>query len=222
MMRLPVFEYVAPKTLAEAVALKKEHGDKAIYVAGGTDLYPKMKRRQICWAHLLRKFISFSERDGPAQEFGHELLDYTALLFNYWHSYRAGETRRRRFRQWMDKLQSDVEACLQRAVAADIKHVSGSCADMLAHKEALWTFVTHEGVEPTNNHAEQELRAFVLWRKRCFGSQSDRGNLFAERIMTVAHTARKQDRRVFDFLVRCCTAKAEGTPAPSLLADGAA
>lgn len=47
MMRLPVFDYVAPKTLADAVALKAEHGSKAMYVAGGTDLYPKMKRRQM-------------------------------------------------------------------------------------------------------------------------------------------------------------------------------
>jgi 4-hydroxybenzoyl-CoA reductase subunit beta len=47
MMRLPMFEYVCPKTLDEAVALKAEHGQQSMYVAGGTDLYPKMKRRQI-------------------------------------------------------------------------------------------------------------------------------------------------------------------------------
>jgi 4-hydroxybenzoyl-CoA reductase subunit beta len=47
MMRLPVFEYVSPTTLDEAVALKAEHGQQAMYVAGGTDLYPKMKRRQM-------------------------------------------------------------------------------------------------------------------------------------------------------------------------------
>jgi 4-hydroxybenzoyl-CoA reductase subunit beta len=47
MLRLPVFEYIAPQTVAEAVALKKEHGEDAMYVAGGTDLFPKMKRRQM-------------------------------------------------------------------------------------------------------------------------------------------------------------------------------
>jgi 4-hydroxybenzoyl-CoA reductase subunit beta len=47
MMRLPLFEYVSPKSLDEAVALKAEHGQQAMYVAGGTDLYPKMKRRQM-------------------------------------------------------------------------------------------------------------------------------------------------------------------------------
>lgn len=47
MLRLPPFEYFAPRTLAEAVSLKKEYGARAMYVAGGTDLYPKMKRRQM-------------------------------------------------------------------------------------------------------------------------------------------------------------------------------
>lgn len=47
MMRLPPFEYYAPQTVAEAVALKQEHAGRAMYVAGGTDLYPKMKRRQM-------------------------------------------------------------------------------------------------------------------------------------------------------------------------------
>jgi 4-hydroxybenzoyl-CoA reductase subunit beta len=47
MMRLPVFDYYAPGTVAEAVALKAQYGADAMYVAGGTDLYPKMKRRQV-------------------------------------------------------------------------------------------------------------------------------------------------------------------------------
>ena len=60
--------------------------------------------------------------------------------------------------------------------------------------------------------------SFVLWRKRCFGSQSDRGNVFAERVMTVAHTARKQKRNVLAFLTASCKASLERTAAPSLLA----
>ena len=85
---------------------------------------------------------------------------------------------------------------------------------MLEHRAALWTFVEQDGVEPTNNHAERELRAFVLWRKRSFGTQSERGNLFAERLMTVAHTARKQKRNVLEFLTACCTAARTGAPPP--------
>jgi transposase len=175
-----------------------------------------MERRQICWAHLLRKFVSFTERDGPSATLGRDLLNYTGILFEYWHDYKAGKLDQSTFRAWMAPVRDQVEALLARAAAANIDRVSGSCADMLAHKQALWTFVDHDGVEPTNNHAERELRAFVLWRKRSFGAQSDRGNLFAERLMTIAHTARKQGQDVLAFLTGCCTAHAAGTRVPSL------
>jgi 4-hydroxybenzoyl-CoA reductase subunit beta len=46
MMRLPPFTYLAPRTVADAARLMAEHGPEAMVVAGGTDLYPNMKRRQ--------------------------------------------------------------------------------------------------------------------------------------------------------------------------------
>ena len=46
MLRLPSFTYLQPKTLTEALAMKTEAGPAGSYVAGGTDLYPNMKRRQ--------------------------------------------------------------------------------------------------------------------------------------------------------------------------------
>jgi 4-hydroxybenzoyl-CoA reductase subunit beta len=46
MMRLPPFHYLAPRTVADAARLMAEHGSEAMLVAGGTDLYPNMKRRQ--------------------------------------------------------------------------------------------------------------------------------------------------------------------------------
>ena len=180
-----------------------------------------MEHRQICWAHLLRKFVSFSERAGPSATFGRDLLNYTGILFEYWHDYKAGKLDRATFRAWMGPVRAQVEDLLARAAASHIDRLSGSCADMLTYKAALWTFVDRDDVEPTNNHAERELRAFVLWRKRSFGAQSDRGNLFAERLMTIAHTARKQGRDVLAFLTGCCEAHAMGTRAPSLFTAAA-
>lgn len=177
-----------------------------------------MEQRQICWAHLLRKAISFSERDGPSGRFGRELLDYIGVLFDYWDQHRAGRLSRERLREVMAPVRLQVEKLLERAQAAKLPHVSGSCEDILAHRAALWTFVDQDAVEPTNNHAERELRSFVLWRKRSFGTQSERGNLFAERLMTVAHTARKQNRNVLEFLTACCVAARGGAAAPSLFA----
>jgi transposase len=178
----------------------------------------KMKRRQICWSHLLRKFISFSERDGPGKQVGNELLELTGLLFDYWHAYQDGKLSKKKLLEWMAPVRVQVEARLERAVGAGVDHVSGSCADILAHRQALWTFLTRAGVEPTNNHAEQEIRDFVLWRKRSFGAQSERGHRYAERVMTVAYTARKQNKNVFAFLTACCEAHLTNVASPSLFA----
>lgn len=163
-----------------------------------------MERRQICWAHLLRKFVSFSERDGPTRTLGRELLDCTGLVFAYWVDFKEGSLTREQMTARMAPVRADFERTLQRAIGAEIKGLSGSCADIWEHQKALWTFVETAGVEPTNNHAERELRGFVLWRKRSFGSQSDRGNRFAERLMTIAHTARKQGREVRSVPRRLC------------------
>jgi transposase len=181
-----------------------------------------MEYRQICWAHLLRRFVAFSERDGPAGALGRELLDYTGILFKYWRNYREGRMSRERFIAWMAPLQQQIEAVIEKAVALDIKGLSGSCANILEHRQALWTFVNRDDVEPTNNHGERELRGFVLWRKRSFGTQSERGNRFAERVMTIAHTARKQSKNVLAFLTACCRARSEGGTAPSLFTADAA
>ena len=178
-----------------------------------------MRRRQICWAHLIRKFVSYSERDGPAGKLGEELLEYTSLMFEYWSLFGEGQLSRAIFIERMAPVRLQVEALLERAVSLEELGVSGSCADILQHREALWTFVEHVGVEPTNNHAERELRGLVMWRRRSFGSQSERGTRFAARMMTVAHTARKQGREILDFLVECCIPRPEGATAPSLLAS---
>ena len=45
MLRLPAFTYLEPRSLAQAIRMKAEAGPTGMYVAGGTDLYPNMKRR---------------------------------------------------------------------------------------------------------------------------------------------------------------------------------
>ncbi|HXD82149.1 MAG TPA: FAD binding domain-containing protein [Candidatus Acidoferrum sp.] len=46
MLRLPRFRYLRPKTAREAAHMAAELGPRAMFVAGGTDLFPKLKRRQ--------------------------------------------------------------------------------------------------------------------------------------------------------------------------------
>ena len=177
-----------------------------------------MDQRQICWSHLLRRYIAFSERDGPAGDYGRVLLDYTGILFDYYHAYKDGKISWATLRHRTAPLRLQVEQVLESAAQAKIKRLSGSCKNILAHQQALWTFLDNPQVEPTNNHAERELRRFVLWRKSSFGTQSERGNRFAERIMTVVHTTRKQNKPTLGYLTAVCEADRFGQPIPLLIA----
>ena len=87
----------------------------------------------------------------------------------------------------------------------------------LKHFEAMWTFARVEGVEPTNNHSERELRPAVIWRKTSFATQSNRGTRFVERIMTVVATLRKQRRHVLEYLTVAYGAALKHQAPPSLL-----
>jgi 4-hydroxybenzoyl-CoA reductase subunit beta len=53
MMRLPAFRYHAPESVREAALLLAAEGPAAMIVAGGTDVFPKMKRRQFAPVHLV-------------------------------------------------------------------------------------------------------------------------------------------------------------------------
>jgi transposase len=181
-------------------------------------LYWPMFRRQICWSHLLRTFTDFSERDGPAGQIGKELIDYCELVFHYWREHRAGQLADADYKRWISSVQENMKPCLQRATKANLKYVSGSCENLLAHWDAMWTFVENAAVDPTNNHAERELRRLVLWRKRSFGSQSERGDRFVERILTVTQTMRKKAGDTLGFLQQSFRAHIARAPAPSLLA----
>jgi len=61
------------------------------------------------------------------------------------------------------------------------------------------------------------LRPAVLWHKGSFGSDSEAGSRFVERLLTVVATCRQQGRPLLDFLVAAGEAVLRGTAAPSLL-----
>ena len=88
---------------------------------------------------------------------------------------------------------------------------------LLKVETALWTFVYVDGVEPTNNLAEQALRTAVIWRRTSFGSQSVAGSEFVSRILTVVTSLKAQQRNPLDYLTEACRVKRLGLSAPSLL-----
>ena len=64
----------------------------------------------------------------------------------------------------------------------------------------------HAGVYPTNNRAERALRFGVLWRKRSLSTQSEKGNRWVERILSLRETFRIKAKAIFPVLVDCVKA----------------
>jgi hypothetical protein len=141
-------------------------------------------------------------------------------FFGFWHRFREGTISRLDFQTVMQPIREEVHHLLEIGTLLGHRETRRTCQNILKVKQALWTFVDVDGVEPTNNAAERALRRGVIWRKHCFGTQSKSGTLFVERVLTVVMTLRQQKRNVLDYLTIACKAAGLGIPAPSLLRSG--
>ena len=179
-------------------------------------------RRQLCWAHHKRDFKSFLDYGPEAKRIGLAIEDARKRLFRHWYRARDGTIRRATLRANTRPIQREILDLLREAIHCPSKKVAGMCREILDAQHSLFTFIAHEGVEPTNNHAEQTIRHAVIWRKLCFGTDSKIGSQFVERMLTVVQTLRLQKRNVLEFLTSACQARLLGHSPPSLIARSAA
>ena len=177
-------------------------------------------RRQLCWAHLLRDFTKIAQRSGEDGRIGLLLIEHTKRMFRYWHHVRNGELTRAGFVQVMSAITPSMEQTLQRGIDSGQSKTAKTCKRLLKSRCALWTFVHTPGVEPTNNIAERSIRHYVIWRKISLGTQSVRGSLYAERVMTVVGSCKLQGRSVLAFMTQAMQAHFGINTTPSLVPLG--
>ncbi|MGV1015460.1 MAG: IS66 family transposase, partial [Methyloceanibacter sp.] len=175
------------------------------------------EKRQRCWAHLVRPFKGFADYGAQARRIGNELLAGCKTLFDQWHRVRDGTLPRAGFEQTLWPVRGEMLDRLREGSRGDAAKVAGRCREILKLQGALFTFVRVAGVEPTNNVAQRAIRPAVLWRKGSYGTDSEQGSRFVERILTVVTTLRLQRRNVLDYVTSACQAHRHGQPAASLL-----
>lgn len=176
-----------------------------------------LEQRQVCWAHLKRDFQKCVDRGGAATAIGQAGLSAARRLFELWWDFRQRRIDRAALEAALDPVARDLQGALEAGCGCADAKAAAFCANVLALYPALWLFAAVEGVEPTNNHIERVLRSGVLWRKNAFGSHSEAGCRFAERMLTVVQTLRLQRRPVLEYLHRAMVAHRSGQPAPPLL-----
>ncbi len=191
---------------------------RGIVTCDRAKMYWRAGRLQWCWAHLKRDFQGLIDRGDPqARRLGYDLRRMTCKLFEHWGHYRDGTISRAAFVRRMAPVRREVERLLQRGIASGNKSLVGMCRELYEHRDWLWMFVRHEGIEPTNNAGERALRHAVIWRKLSFGTQSANGSRFVETMLTVIETCRQQRRSTLEYLTATMEAHFAGRKTPSLL-----
>ena len=172
--------------------------------------------RQICWAHLKRDFKAISESQDGLGKTGCELYSLAKKILKLRRRVRDGTLPWPGFQRRMVPFMQRVEALLQEGAGSPCAF-SRRCRRILKHRAHLWTFVYDPRVDPTNNRAERSVRQGVLWRKSSFGTQSQRGARYVERILTVCATCRLQGRSIIEYLRDVCRCHLDGFSVPSLV-----
>jgi transposase len=176
------------------------------------------ERRQLCWAHLKRDFQKIVDHGGPSAFVGRRGLRIVTDLFAAWHAFQKHTITRRQLQTLIAPLQRRLSKALVDGALGDDARVAKFCENVVTLENALWTFVTTEGVEPTNNHMERLVRRAVLWRRRSFGCNSAAGCRFVERILTVVQTCRLRGTNTLEFLNQAVRTRRHGQTCPCLLA----
>ena len=185
---------------------------KALVVSDRYSAYAHLppRQRQVCWAHLIRDFTRIAQRDGIAGRIGRRLLAYAYLLFRWRERGKVGK-------QWWPLRKRLLKALRQGATQGACRQTANTCANLLKLWPALWNFARRQGVEPTNNSAEQALRSLVLKRKISGPTRSLRGDQFLARGFSVYETCLRQGRNLFDYLHCAVMAWIDNSTPPSLV-----
>jgi transposase len=177
------------------------------------------ERRQLCWAHLKRDFRKIVDCGGPSAFVGRRGLRIVKEVFAAWQAFQQGKVTRRKLQALIEPLQRRLQKALIEGGLGDDARVAKFCENLLTLESALWTFVSEEGVEPTNNHIERLLRRAVLWRRRSFGCNSTAGCRFVERILTVVQTCRLHGKNVVEYLTDAVHSHRCGLSCPNLISE---
>ena len=177
------------------------------------------RNHQVCWAHLKRDFQKIYERsDKASSRIGKKLLEAYEQLFGFWKTeYREelvlSKKQKKRLRYFKAKMLRWLVAGLH----CGNEKTARTCANILDVQDSLWHFFGSSHIPATNNHAERQLRPLVISKKLSFGTQSDRGSRFIERIFTTITSCQQQGVDTLAFIIKTLQHYILGIKAPSLI-----
>jgi transposase len=160
------------------------------------------ENRRVCWAHLLRDFRKFTHSEHTeVANIGGSLLKNTERMFELLKAVKFGIISKEELNSEMEDIKKKIELLLyEGSLRKKYKNFGGSCANIWKLRDALWNFLDDPALEATNNLAERSIRPFVIKRKISFGTWSDRGDRFLERMMSVIPMIIKSGKSVLETI----------------------
>jgi len=160
----------------------------------GAYCYFEEEKRQICWSHLKRDFLRFAHsRNAALTQAGNDLGQICQEVFTLYKALKNQTINSLLFTRRIRKLKKRMLHILKGVLQVpDTPHAHKVAQNLLKSFTMMWRFVDHPEVEPTNNLAERQIRKYVVYRKKCLFTWSQRGNEFIERILSLFLTSRLQ------------------------------
>jgi transposase len=180
--------------------------------------YEMFGRRQLCWSHLERDLQAIVDRNGAGGPSAVVALAGADAMFRTWHHCKAGAITRAVLGEGTAAYRVQFHDFCRRGRDQDADPKWRSLGgDLLRQWDSIFRFIDTEGLEPTNNTAERDLRGAVIWRRTTQGTRTEEGSLFVSRVLTAAGTCKIQKRSVLEYFREALLAFRGGDSVPGLL-----
>ena len=155
-------------------------------------------RVQYCMAHLIREIRFLAEHSvKKLSRWGNFLLEWLKKLFKILH--RRNKLTAKGFLRLMEQIKNGFLSRMRQPPNHTLARKLARRFRGDAAKD-YFRFLTEQGLEPTNNGTERQIRPVVIDRRITQGTRGDSGMRWCERIWTILASCKKQNRNVFDFI----------------------
>jgi transposase len=165
--------------------------------------YFRREQRQICWAHLARDFerLANSQNENVRIK-GINLRDLTIKVFELKNKLQKDKDLEF-FKREVQELRKTINENLKNIVNfPDALRASNVAKNILKVEDMMWKFLSDPfNIPMTNNYAERQIRHYVIYRKNSYFTQSERGNRFLERIISLYLTWKQQNLNPYQQLL---------------------
>ena len=174
---------------------------------------------QLCWAHIIREVKALGHQLAfeSAQIFSVVMRKRIGAVFRLWYAHKQGHLSRVQLIAAAEPLIAEMCAFVEHNQHHPSHDIAKFNRQLLKRWTSLFTFIYHEGVEPTNNLAERVIRPGVQTRKISYCTRSQNGQWLRARLLTVSQTCRIQQRSALEFYRAAIHTRRSNLPVPSLL-----